>query len=102
MNNKEFRKMFDGVKYTIKADNKRSSDTVITHSIRYETGDNSMILGGKTGYTPLAKKCLASNARIDGTEYICVSTEAKQTVFNEYPNISDQEALYRYIRKNSH
>ena len=102
MNNKEFRKMFDGVKYTIKADNKRSSDTVITHSIRYETGDNSMILGGKTGYTPLAKKCLASNTEIDGVEYICVSTEAKPTVFNEYPNISDHEALYRYIRKNSH
>ena len=102
MNNKEFRKIFDGVRYTIKADNKRSSDTVITQSTHDETGDHSMILGGKTGYTPLAKKCLASNTEIDGVEYICVSTEAKPTVFNEYPNISDHEALYRYIRKNSH
>ncbi len=38
--------------------------------------ENPLIIGGKTGYTPQARLCLASLAEIEGKQYIFISAKA--------------------------
>ena len=52
------------------------------------------ILGGKTGYTDEAGRCLASFARAaDGTEYMLVTAGAFSNT-DPYPNATDAKTLY--------
>lgn len=59
-----------------------------------ESGIQSSILGGKTGYTSEAGLCLASYAQINGKRYIMITANAKGNHSTEQYNIMD--AVYAY------
>lgn len=50
------------------------------------------IRGGKTGFTNLAGRCLASTAEVEGTEYILVSIGAEAG-----KNVADANKIYNYV-----
>jgi D-alanyl-D-alanine carboxypeptidase (penicillin-binding protein 5/6) len=98
LNNDTFKTILTASVYTIKADNKRSSDTKISSSLLYHAGSDTLIQGGKLGFTPKALKAIASYAKIDGKEYFVISTEALATPKHQYPNITDSEKIYETIK----
>lgn len=98
MKNKLFKKMFTGSTYTIQPNNKRKTAKKITHAELTIAGKNSLIKGGKRGYTDKAQKTLAAYGKFNGKEYISVTTEAKGTKADPYPNFADTENLYEYIK----
>lgn len=56
------------------------------------------IEGGKTGYTSDAGLCLASLAKIQDTEYICVTAGADGNTYTEPYHIYDAENIYNQIQ----
>ena len=66
-----------------------------------EDVNNGTIQGGKTGYTEDAKLCLASLAKIDGKEYILVTTNADGNPYTEQFNILDAFTVYNQIFDNN-
>ncbi|MCI2063210.1 MAG: serine hydrolase [Eubacteriaceae bacterium] len=100
LRNMTFKSIFCGRSYTIAADNKNVRRTIL-HSVFIHASANTLIGGGKLGYTPKAKKCLASYARIGGHEYICVTFRAVPTTNNSYPNISDAEKLFGAVQSSA-
>lgn len=98
LRNKTFKKILTSKTHTIKADNKRSSGTVISSSVLSHAGSNTLIQGGKLGYTPNAKKSLASYAKIKGREYFVISTQAETKLTDLYPNITDHENIYEALK----
>lgn len=99
LKNDRFRSLFQGRKYTIKANNKRKADAVITNAVFSHTAADTLIKGGKLGYTKLGRKSLASNAVIGGREYICITAHAAESINDLYPNIKDTEKIYNEIRE---
>ena len=55
----------------------------------------SLIIGGKTGYTELAGRCLASNANLNGVNYILITLGANPDSLN---HIKDAEKIYKYTQ----
>ncbi|NLD10343.1 MAG: D-alanyl-D-alanine carboxypeptidase [Clostridiales bacterium] len=98
MKNKTFKKMFTGRSYTINPNNKRKKAKVIQHTELTIAGRGSLIKGGKRGYTEKAQKTLAAYGKFNGKEYISVTTEAKGSKADSYPNFTDTENLYEYIK----
>jgi len=56
----------------------------------------SAFLGGKTGYTQLAGRCLASNANINGVNYIMVTLGANPDSSN---HLKDATKIYNYVKE---
>lgn len=56
---------------------------------------NGYILGGKTGFTNAAGRCLASTAKIEGQEYILVTVGAEGE-----EHVADAEQIYRAVEEN--
>ena len=94
------------IKEIISKDHYTTSDSKITvHNTIYKLSsgyelDRKYIIGGKTGTTEDAGKCLASYSKDDdGTELITVVTGT--SMFSSFPyNISDTENLDEYIIAN--
>jgi len=99
LKNDTFKTILTSSTYTIKADNKRSKDTNIHSSLLRHAGSDTLIQGGKLGFTPKAMKAIASYSKIDGKEYFVISTKARATIKNQYPNITDSEKIYETIEK---
>jgi len=99
LKNDTFKAILTGSVYTIKADNKRGKDTRIHSSLLYHAGSDTLIQGGKLGFTPITMKALASYAKINGKEYFVISTKAFATAEHQYPNITDSEKIYETIKK---
>ena len=53
-------------------------------------------LGGKTGYTQLAGRCLASNANINGVNYAMVTLGANPDSTN---HLKDADKIYNYVKE---
>ena len=58
---------------------------------------NGELLGGKTGYTRAAGLCLASFAKIGGTEYILVTAGAPGTYRTKRSHFIDALAVYNDV-----
>jgi len=99
LDNKTFLKLLTTKTYTLGADNKRDSAEKIENTIFLYADKDSLIQGGKVGYTPFAKKALASYAKINGHQYYCISTQAKTSSEDKYPNITDAETIFKAISK---
>ncbi len=54
-----------------------------------------LIIGGKTGYTELAGRCLASNANLNGVNYVLITLGANSDSLN---HIKDAEKIYKYTQ----
>ncbi len=57
-----------------------------------ESGDGWRILGGKTGFTNAAGRCLASTAEVEGAKYILVTVGAENG-----QHVADAEKVYQKI-----
>lgn len=97
LNNDKFYEIFTTDKYIF------SDNTLVVNSSMRKTADayhldNNYILGGKTGFTQNAGRCLASIAidKNNNIKYLLVTTNAART-----PNhISDAINLYQYVFNN--
>lgn len=57
---------------------------------------HASFIGGKTGYTQLAGRCLASNANINGVNYIMVTLGAYPDSTN---HLKDADKIYNYVKE---
>lgn len=101
LKNDTFRKIYTSKQHTTKATNLHPNgitfqSTMFKHMDK-STVNKGTILGGKTGYTEEAKLCLASLAKVDGKEYILVTTNANGSPNTEQLNILDAFAVYNKI-----
>lgn len=94
LNNKTFKKIVSTEKYTTS-----NGEYVISGPIVVAKKlDMPYFLGGKTGYTDLAGKCLASFGEKDGVKYLIVTARANPDIDNV--NYLDHKTLYEYFINN--
>ena len=86
LKNETFKKIFQTYEYKLKTVNLVAEKTF---------SKRTLILGGKTGYTQLAGRCLASNAYLNDVNYILITLGANPDSLN---HIKDTEKLYQYVK----
>lgn len=72
------------------------NSTILAHQPNL-TIKNGRLLGGKTGYTELAGLCLASLAKINGQEYLLITTGAPGNSTSKQYNIIDAMTIFNKI-----
>ena len=94
--NQTFKNVFEASEYTLSNGLKVTS--TMRSSARYSNVDISYILGGKTGTTDNAGKCLASTAydSLNDINYLLVTVGSS----NKYGNILDAANIYTYYFEN--
>lgn len=94
LNNKNFKKIISTEKYTT-----YNKDFDITGPIAVARKlDMDYFKGGKTGFTDLAGKCLASFGEKDGVEFLIVTAGADPDIDNV--NYLDHKTIYEYFINN--
>lgn len=105
LENDTFREVYTSKRHTTKATNLHPDgitfESTMFKKMDTEDVNNGTIQGGKTGYTEDAKLCLASLAKIDGKEYILVTTNADGNPYTEQFNILDAFTVYNQIFDNN-
>ncbi|MFC3801106.1 D-alanyl-D-alanine carboxypeptidase family protein [Cohnella sp. GCM10012308] len=80
LKNETFREVFTASRHATEPTDLHPDGITLRSSMFKELGESGLdgaeILGGKTGYTEKAGLCLASLGRLDGKEYILVTTGA--------------------------
>lgn len=95
LKNKEFKKIFTTKEYKT-TNNITLKSTIIEKSEPYNINVSS-ILGSKTGFTDEAGNCLASISKLDGVNYLLVTTNA--SIDKSY-HIIDAVNIYDYYSNN--
>lgn len=62
---------------------------------------SDFLLGGKTGYTPDAGLCLASQGSVNGTQYLLITAGADGDAVTEPYHILDAIKVYEKVKKES-
>ncbi len=105
LENETFRQVYTSKVYTTKATEQNPEGLTFQSSMfkhmNTDNVNNGVIEGGKTGYTDEASLCLASLAKIDGKEYILVTTNADGNPQTEQFNILDAFTVYNQISQNN-
>jgi D-alanyl-D-alanine carboxypeptidase (penicillin-binding protein 5/6) len=101
LKNEIFRNVFTSSRYSTTPSNCHP-DGFTFYSTMFKYMDSAEvtggeILGGKTGYTDKAGLCLASLARVNGSEYILVTAHADGTHQTEQFHIMDAVNVYNQI-----
>ena len=95
LKNKEFKKVITTEKYTTSnGDFNITGPIAVAHKY-----DMSYFLGGKTGYTDYAGKCLASFGEKDDVRFLIVTANADPDL-GENVNYLDHKTLYEYFINN--
>ncbi len=80
------------------SDGSRTVYSTVYNSVHSLNQDLDYILGGKTGTTSKAGRCLASFAEIDGVDFLLVTVRAPQ---GKTPlNVVDAQTIYNYFITN--
>jgi D-alanyl-D-alanine carboxypeptidase (penicillin-binding protein 5/6) len=87
LKNKTFAKIFQTYRYQLKSVNLTAEKTFTKRPD---------IIGGKTGYTQLAGRCLASNSKLNGVNYILVTLGANP---NSTEHLKDASRIYTYVKE---
>ena len=95
LKNEEFKKIFTTKEYTT-TNNIKLISTIIEKSEPYNI-NVSNILGSKTGFTDEAGNCLASISKLDGVNYLLVTTNAN---IDKSYHIIDAVNIYDYYSNN--
>ena len=95
LNNKKFKEIVTTEKYTTTNGDFDIKGPIVVAK-KY---DMPYFLGGKTGYTDLAGKCLASFGEQDGVKFLVVTANANPSV-DENINYLDQKVIYEYFINN--
>ena len=94
LNNKNFKKIISTEKYTTSnGDYDITGPIYAAHKL-----DMPYFLGGKTGYTDYAGKCLASYGEKDGVKFLIVTALADPSIDNV--NYLDHKKIYEYFINN--
>lgn len=96
-----FRQVISTSVYTLPATN-RNEERVIYNSnklLNSETYRFSQTIGGKTGYTDIAKNCLVAAAEKEGVTVVSAVFEAS-IIDGEYVSYTDTQNLFRYAFDN--
>lgn len=100
LKNDIFKEIYETKKYTLS-----DKSMTVESSMRYSADTYNInidyILGGKTGYTEDAGKCLASTALdpVNNINYLLVTVGAPTTKLNAY-HVLDASIIYNYYFKN--
>lgn len=102
LDNEEFREIFTSQSYYTETDYQPYGITLSSTMFseldsEYFTG--GVFLGGKTGYTSEAGNCLASLARVNGKEYILITTGAESSDYMGSLRIADAVNIYETLAK---
>ena len=95
LKNEEFKKIFTTKEYTT-TNNIKLISTIIEKSEPYNI-NVSNILGSKTGFTDEAGNCLASISKLNGVNYLLVTTNAN---IDKSYHIMDAVNIYDYYSNN--
>lgn len=96
--NPDFKRIITTPKYQT-SDGKVSFSSTVISSLNNSHVNMTYVLGGKTGTTKKAGKCLASIASFNGTNYLLVTARAPMQGFK---NITDAKTIYDYFINNFH
>lgn len=104
LDNEEFREIFTSQSYYTETDYQPYGITLSSTMFseldsEYFTG--GVFLGGKTGYTSEAGNCLASLARVNGKEYILITTGAESSDYMGSLRIADAVNIYETLAENT-
>lgn len=104
LDNEEFREIFTSQSYYTETDYQPYGVTLRSTMFseldsEYFTG--GVFLGGKTGYTSEAGNCLASLARVNGNEYILITTGAESSDYMGSLRILDAINIYETLAENT-
>lgn len=103
LQNDTFRDIFTSSRYSTAPTNKHPDGITFRSTMFQNLEDPALpggkILGGKTGYTDEAGLCLASLAKVGGTEYILVTAGAQGDHNTRQYDIEDARAVYKEIGK---
>ncbi|CAI6049261.1 D-alanyl-D-alanine carboxypeptidase family protein [Cohnella sp. JJ-181] len=98
LKNETFRQVFTASRHATDPTDLHPDGITLRSSMFKELGESGLageeIVGGKTGYTEKAGLCLASLGRLDGKEYILVTTGAKGDRKSEAYDIADAVSVY--------
>lgn len=96
LKNKKFKEVFETKEYDLSIDKKVKS-TIYTYSQNTDL-DLSYIKGAKTGYINASGYCLATNANINGVEYILITLNAHSNTKSVH--VKDTVKIYNYFGDN--
>ncbi|MDG0813420.1 D-alanyl-D-alanine carboxypeptidase family protein [Cohnella rhizosphaerae] len=102
LGNETFREVFTASRHSTTPTDQHPDGITLRSSMFKELGGSGLaggeILGGKTGYTDKAGLCLASLGRLNGEEYILVTTGAKgNRKTTEAYDIADAVSVYNEL-----
>jgi len=97
LQNPEFKKIISSSYYKT-TDNLTSMQSSVSGFIKRYNLEMSYVLGGKTGTTKNAGRCLASFASENGTNYLLVTARAGTSGIPE--NVMDAKTIYEYFIEN--
>ena len=86
LKNKTFKTIFQSYEYKLKT---------VSLTVEKTFSKRALILGGKTGYTQLAGRCLASDTYLNGVNYVLITLGANPDSLN---HIKDTEKVYQYVK----
>ncbi len=103
LQNETFREIFCSRRHSVKPTEQHTDGFTFRSTLFEALGDPALpcgeILGGKTGYTKQAGLCLATLARINGREYILITTGASGNHKTEQRHILDAISVYTALGK---
>ncbi|MEG0829288.1 MAG: serine hydrolase [Anaerovoracaceae bacterium] len=98
LKNKTFKRVVTDSTYTIDSTNlNKESRTIENDTLALFEGDLAGVIGGKIGNTEEAELCLATYAKVNGIEYIGITSHAASTLINNNGHIDDARTLYNAI-----
>jgi len=107
LQNPDFYDVFTTDSYTIPADSIYPEGLTVKSTVfkkqasltKNKFKDGATLLGGKSGYTPNARLCLATLVDVNGTEYITVTLGAGDANYNpyEYAMIDTIKLINSYV-----
>lgn len=101
--NKQFLEIFKAREYTLQSNEVRTEaihlESTMLGQIKKLGYEDSLIEGGKTGFTEGGGLCLASTAWHDGTHYLAVSANGGLDT-NSGNNVMDAYTMYQYYFEN--
>lgn len=101
LKNDEFCQLYHADRYSTSPSNKHPDGITFKSTMFSKMTDYTVnggeILGGKTGYTDEAGLCLASEAEIDGKEYILITAGAEGSGYTNPFHIMDAFMIYNQI-----
>lgn len=98
MDNPYFYEIFTTISYVCTPTKEHPKGLKLESTLFSKIEGESMILGGKTGYTPEAGLCLASIAKINDVDYLLLSAKAPGNAISSPYHIADAMRIFNALK----